>query len=136
PRVDAERVSLLQMVVEHRGEQRVRARDRVKVAREMQVDVVHRDDLRVPTARRAAFHSEHGAQARLTDAQRDLMAHSPERLREADRHGALALAGGCWVGRRDDDESSTDWTLRHLERNLRLVFAVEIELVALEPEFR
>ena len=63
-----ERVALMQMVVEHRREQRVRARDRVEVAREMEVDVLHRNDLRIATTRCAAFHAEHRAETRLADA--------------------------------------------------------------------
>ena len=67
-RIDAERVALMQMIVEHRREQRVRARDRVEVAGEMEVDVVHRDDLREPAARRAALHTEDRAEAWLANA--------------------------------------------------------------------
>ena len=67
-RIDAERVALVQVIVEHRREQRVRARDRVEVAGEMEIDVLHRNDLRVAAARRAALHAEHRAEARLADA--------------------------------------------------------------------
>ena len=67
-RIDAERVALLQVVVEHRGEQRVRAGDRVEVAGEVEVDVLHRQDLRVAAAGGAALHAEHRTEARLADA--------------------------------------------------------------------
>ena len=50
--VDAERVALLHVVVQHRAEQIVRRGDRVHVAREVQVDVLHRQDLRVAAAGR------------------------------------------------------------------------------------
>ena len=43
-----ERVAVMQMRVEHRGEKIVRAGNRMEVAREMQVDVLHRDHLRIP----------------------------------------------------------------------------------------
>ena len=46
------------MIVQHRREQRVRARDRVEVAGEVEVDVLHRHDLRVPTTRGATLHAE------------------------------------------------------------------------------
>ena len=49
-------VALVQMVVEHRRQQRVRTRDRVEVAGEMEVDVLHGHDLRVAAARGAALH--------------------------------------------------------------------------------
>ncbi len=67
-RVDSQRVALVQVVVEHRREQRMRARDRVEVTREVEVDVLHRNDLRVATTRCAAFHAEHRAETRLADA--------------------------------------------------------------------
>ena len=43
------------MRLEQRGEQVVRGADRVDVAREVQVEVLHRDDLRVPASRGAAL---------------------------------------------------------------------------------
>ena len=129
-----ERVALLQMIVEHRREQRMRARDRVKVAGEMQVDVVHRHHLRVPAARRAALHAEHRPEARLANAERDLLAHSPQRLRESDGDRALPFSGRRRVRRRDDDEPAANRPLRDVERNLRLVLAVQIELVALDTQ--
>ena len=133
-RIDVERVALLQVIVEHRREQRVRARDRVEVAGEVEIDVVHRHDLRVAAAGSAALHAEHRAEAGFANAERDFLLHAPERLRESDGDGALPFAGRRGIRRRDDDEAAADRTLRDLERDLRLVLAVEIELVALEPE--
>ncbi len=133
-RIDSERVPLMDVVVEHRREQRVRARDRVEIAGEVQIDIVHRHHLREPAARRAAFDTEHGSQTRLPNAQRDLLAHAPQRLRESHRHGALALAGRRRVGRGDDDETSLRWPRRNVERNLGLVLPVEVEIVAPESE--
>ena len=103
-RIDAERVPLLQVIVEHRREQRVRARDGVEVAREVQVDVVHREHLRVAAASGAALHAEHRAERRLADAERDALADAAERLREADRGRRLAFAGGGRVDRGDEHE--------------------------------
>ena len=56
------------MVVEHGGEQVVRRADGVKVAGEVQVDVLHRHDLRVAAAGRAALASEYRAERRLATA--------------------------------------------------------------------
>jgi hypothetical protein len=67
-RIEPESVALLQRVVEHRREQRVRRRDRVEVTGEVEVDVVHRQHLRVAAARRAALHAEDRTEARLADA--------------------------------------------------------------------
>ncbi len=51
-RVDAERVPLQDVRVEHRGEKVVRGGDRVEVAGEVEVEVLHRHDLRVAAAGR------------------------------------------------------------------------------------
>src|SRR6185369_6469314 len=112
----------------------VRARDRVEVAREMEVDVIHRDDLREAAARRAALHAENRAKAWLADAQCDLVPHPPQCLRQSHGDGALPLTGRRRVRRRDDDEAAANGTLRNVERNLRLVLPIKIELVALEAE--
>jgi hypothetical protein len=105
-RIDAEVVALMQMVVEHRREERVRARDRMEVAREVKVDVVHRDDLREAAAGCSALHTKHRSQARLANAERDALSHSSKRLRESDRHRALPFAGRRWIRRGDNDEST------------------------------
>ena len=89
--VEAERVAVMEMVVEQRGEQVVRRGDRVKIPGEMQVDLVHRHDLGVAAAGRAALHPEHRAERRLADADHHLLAQPAERLRQADGDGATSL---------------------------------------------
>src|SRR5262249_28267679 len=59
-RVDAERVALREVVVEHRGQQIVRRAGGMHVAGEMQINVFHRRELRVTATRRATLHTEHG----------------------------------------------------------------------------
>lgn len=55
----------MNVVIQHRGEQIVRGGDRSEVAGEMQIDIFHRDDLRVASSGCTALHSEHGAEARF-----------------------------------------------------------------------
>ncbi len=61
-RIDAEDVSVQQVRLEHGGQQVVRGADRVDVAGEVQVHVLHRDDLGVPATRSAALDAEHRPQ--------------------------------------------------------------------------
>ncbi len=61
-------VAPIDMIVDHRGEQIVGRADGMEVAGEMQVDLVHRHDLGVAAAGRAAFHAEARAEARLAQA--------------------------------------------------------------------
>ena len=65
PRIDAERIAPVHMVIDHRGEQIVGRGDRVEIAGEMQIDLIHRHDLRITATRRAAFHAEAGAQLKV-----------------------------------------------------------------------
>jgi len=52
--VDVQLVALVDVVVEHGGEQVIRRTDSVEVAGEVKVDVLHGHDLGVTAARRAA----------------------------------------------------------------------------------
>src|SRR5699024_8881678 len=70
--VDVQRVAVMDVVVQHRRGQVVRQRDRVEVAREVEVDVLHGDDLRVPAAGGTALHPEDGPQTGLAQRQHGL----------------------------------------------------------------
>ena len=60
PRVDVQRVALVDVVVEHGGQQVVGRADGVQIAGEVQVDVLHGHHLRIAAAGRAALDAEHG----------------------------------------------------------------------------
>ena len=71
-RIEAGLVAVMEVSVDERGEEIVRRRDRVQVAGEVEVQVLHRDDLRVAAARRAALHAEDRAERRLAQAEHRL----------------------------------------------------------------
>ena len=66
--------------------------------------LLHRHDLRVAAAGRAALHAEAGAERRLAQADRRALADAVQRVAEADRGRGLALAGRRRVDRRDQDQ--------------------------------
>ena len=103
-RVDPERVAVQDVRLEHRGEQVVRGADRVDVAGEVEVQVLHRHDLRVAAARRAALDPEHRAERRLAQAEHRPLADVPEALGQRDRRRRLPLARLRRRDRRDADE--------------------------------
>src|SRR2546422_7103682 len=72
-RVETQRVAVMEMRVQHGRQQVVRARDGVEVAREMQVDVFHRDDLGVAAPRSSPFYAEDRPKRRLPDAKRGVL---------------------------------------------------------------
>ena len=67
-RVDPERVLVVEAVVEERAGQVVGRPDGVDVAGQVEVEVLHRDDLAVAATGRAALDAEDRAQGRLADA--------------------------------------------------------------------
>ena len=103
-RIDVELVAPIDVVVDHRREQIVGGADRVEVAGEMEVDVLHRHDLGIAAAGRAALHAEAGAKARLAQADDRLLADMVERVAKPDRRRGLALAGRRRRDRGDEDQ--------------------------------
>ena len=122
--VEALLVAPVHVVVDQRAQQVVRDRYSREVAGEMQVDVLHRDDLRVTAARCAALHAEHRAERRLAQADDGLLADPIQRVAETHRHRGLAFTrrrrGHC----RHQDQlavrAAVD-VLAVVERQLRLV---------------
>ena len=134
-RVDAAVVAVEQVAVDERGQHVVRGRDGVEVAGEMEVDLLHGHDLRIPPAGAAALDAEDGAHRRLAEAQHDVLADLPHALRERDRRGGLALAG---LRRRDGRDAHdlgvgrVGEAVDRAQAHLGLVLPVQIDLVVFE----
>jgi hypothetical protein len=86
-----ERVLVHDARVHGRGQKVVRDGDRVDVAGQMQVELLHRYDLTVTPAGGSPLYAEGRAHGRLTDAEEDVLAYDPHRLGETDGGGRLAL---------------------------------------------
>jgi hypothetical protein len=106
------------------------------VAGEVQVEVLHRDDLGHAAAGGAALDAEDRPQRGLAQAGARALADDAEPLRQADQRGRLALAG---LGRRhagDAHELAVGGVLHAVEDaevDLRLVAPVGLELLVFEP---
>jgi len=132
PRVDAELVAVVDVVVDQRREQVVRELDRAEIAGEVQVDVLHRHHLRVAAAGSAPFHAEHRAERGLAQADHRLLADVIERIAQAHRGRGLALAGRGRRHRGDQDELAVLFALQRIqifERDLGLVVPVRLEML-------
>ena len=103
-RVDAELVAPVDVVVDQRREQVVRGGDGVEIAGEVEVHVLHRDDLREPAAGRAALHAEVRAERRLADADDGALADAVQAVAETDGRRRLAFAGGRRIDGGDEDQ--------------------------------
>jgi hypothetical protein len=102
--VDAERIAVVEVVVQRRGEEVVRGGDRVEVAGEVEVDVLHGHDLGPASAGAAALHAERGSDGRLAQGDDGAGADAGEGLAETDGHGGLAVSRRRRCDRGDDDE--------------------------------
>ena len=89
--VDRQLVAVVDVVVDERRREVVRGADRVHVAGQVEVEVLHRDDLAVAAAGRAALDPEHRPEARLADRHRGPAADPVEALGEPDHGRALAF---------------------------------------------
>ena len=135
-RVELRLVAVQLVRVDEGREQVVGGRDGVDVAGEVEVQVLHRHDLRPAAAGRAALDAEDGPERRLAQGEHRLLADHAEALRQRDGGRRLALAGRGRRDRRDVDDlrvGAALQALQHAELDLGLVAAVQLDLVVLEP---
>ena len=135
--VDAVRVAVQDRGVEHRREQVVRRPDRMDVAGEVEVEVLHRHHLRLTPSGRAALDPEHRAERRFPQTRDRPLADRTEALREADERGRLAFAGARRRHARDADQlavRTVGETVGDGQVDLGLEPAVRLELLGLETE--
>jgi len=93
--VDAQRVPLVQVVVQNRRKQVIGRSDGVEIAGEVQIDFVHRYDLRIAAARRAALDAEYRTERRLAQGDDRLFADVVHRLSQSDRGCRFTFTGRC-----------------------------------------
>ena len=112
---------------------------RVEVAVEVEVDLLHRHDLRVAAAVAAALDAEDRAHARLAQAEHHVLADLAEPLGERDARRRLALAGLRGRDRGRDDQLAVGpvgEAVEDRELDLRAVAAVLLQLVGLDARRR
>ena len=91
--VKAQRITVMNVVVDQRGQQVVCQRNGVEVTREVQVDVFHRHHLGVATTGSATFHAKHGSQRRFAQRNHRALADPVQRIPQTHHGCGLALAG-------------------------------------------
>ena len=126
--IEAEFVAPIDVIVDHRREQIVRGGDGVKVAVEVEVDILHRHDLSVTAASRAAFHAEGWPKARLAKANHRALADAVQRVAEADRRRRLALARRRRRDGGDEDELALFGSAGMRKRGIDFRFVAAIGL--------
>ena len=102
--VDFQLIAPIDVVVDHRRQQIVRRGDGMEVAGEMEIHLLHRNDLRVSAAGGTALHAETGAERCLANTDSGLLADGVQTVDKANRRRCLALAGRSRVDRRNQDQ--------------------------------
>ncbi len=90
--VDTQGIGVVNVVVQHGGQQVVGRTDGMEVAGEVQIDILHRNDLGITATSCTTFHAETGSQAGLAQADRGFLANAAQGIAKADRGGGLAFA--------------------------------------------
>ena len=127
----------MDVVVDQGGQQIVRQAHRVEVSREVEVDVLHRDDLRMAAAGGPAFGPEARPERWLAQADDRLFADRIEAVAEADRRRGLALARGRRTEGGDEHELSVrpaGERVDDVEGKLGLVVPVGFDARTVEAE--
>ena len=94
PHVDAQGVALLNVVIQHGGQQVVGRADGVDIPGEVEVDVLHGHHLGIAAAAGPALDAEHRPQGGLPHGHHGLLADAAQAVGQTDGGGGLALAGG------------------------------------------
>ena len=137
--IDVQFVPVEDVRVEDRGDQIVRGANRVDVAREVQVDLLHREDLGSAAARRPALRAEHGPEGRLANCDNALRPEAIQGLPESDRGEGLALSISGRGRAGDEDElplAGLPGPLHGGEPDLRDGVTLEDEVVLAKSEIR
>ena len=127
PHVESQLIAVVDVIVDQRGQQVVREPDGAEIPGEVQIDVLHRDDLSETAARRAALHAEHRSEARLAQADDRLLADLVQGIAQSDRGRGLAFAGGRRAQRRHQNQLAVGLVLQAvdvIEGDLGLVVPV------------
>ena len=125
--IEVEVVAVEEMGVDECGEKIVRRGDGVKVAGEMEIDLLAGLDLREAAAGGAALHAEDGAEGGFARSDDGFFAEVLESLDEADGGDGLAFAGSGGGGGGDEDQLAARRTSGVAEK-------VEVELGKLGAE--
>ena len=101
---------MVNVVVNHRRQQIVGKRDGIEITREVQVNVLHWNDLGLTAACGAALHAKYGSQGRLAQANHRTFSNVVQRVSQTHCGGCLTFAGRCWTDRCDQNQF-TVWTI-------------------------
>ena len=128
--VDAQLVSKVQVVVDRRRQQVIGRGDRMEVPGEVEIQILHRDDLGVAAAGGTALDTKAGAQGGLAQCEDCLLSKERQRIGKADGDRGLALSCSRRVDGSDQDQLSVLFVLQGVQialPDLCLVLSVVLQ---------
>ena len=127
--IEAQRIAVMDVVVQQRRQQVVRQRNRVEVAGEVQVDVFHRNDLRMAATGSAPLHAEHRPQRGFAQGDHRAFTDAVEGIAQADGGGGLAFTGRRRADGRDQHQFAVRAVLsvEPCQVDLGLVVAIRLQ---------
>ena len=115
----------------------MRGADGVKVSGKVEVDLLHRHDLRVAAPCRASFRPEARAEGRLANGHDGALAELPERVGKSDGRRGLPLARGSRRHGGDKDQRPVGLSAEPgdgVQADLGLVGAVRLDVGGVQPQ--
>ena len=91
--IDIQGVALVDVIIQHSGQQVVGGTDGVEVTGEVEVDILHRNDLCVSAAGGTTLNTEYRTQGRLAESNHNVLADLGKAVRQTDGGGSLTLTG-------------------------------------------
>ena len=116
------------MVVDHCGEKVVCRADGVEVTREMKVDILHGNDLRVAAACRTALDTENGTERGLSESNDGFFADSAETVCETYGRRGFSFACGGGGDRRNEDQLTVGLVRFIQKRKIDFCFVLSVLL--------
>ena len=125
-------ITLLNVVVYHCAEEIVSGCDGVEVSREVEVDIFHREHLRISASCRSAFKSENRSERRLAKCDNGFFSDFGKCHAKSYRCCGFAFACGSGIYRRYENQLSVGFIFKSFGTfgcDFRLVFAVQLKLI-------
>ena len=104
----------------------------------MQVDVIHRNDLGISAACGTALNTEYRSEGRFAKSEHRVFILLIQGLGKSDTYGRFAFSCRSRVHGRNQNELAVLFIFSFREetkRQLRFVFAVEFQVISIDPEF-
>ena len=130
--IDAQGIPLLNMIVQHGGQQVVGSADGVEIAGKVKVDILHGHHLGVAAAGSASLDAEHGAERRLPQRYHRVLPDAAQAVGQTDRGGRLPFSGGGGRDGGDEDQFAVGAILQILQDrgiHLGLIIAVLLQIL-------